>query len=226
MRSGFFITMAISVPPCKTDPSIRDIKASYGEPDFVQTSAERKKKGAGDVEKDVITYYYDYFGFEVDPKDKEQRVIRVVAQADDFSQLQDTEIDNCFGRVAMQNLTVFYQKKKEVGRLYFFREGEKETIVINEPPPGIYSRDGIELEYLGGGKWVEQSKYKNGKIASISPYLDHRMEGKGKGFHRNGKVRYTAEYRKGQLHGEVVEFSEDGKEVRRRKFINGEADGE
>ena len=221
---GFFITMKISIPSCKTEPPIADIIARHGTADFIQTSKEARKiteHQGGQLDEDwnpnLTTYYYDYFGFEV----VEGKVIRVTSQANNFSNLKGEE-ENSFGHLSMKNLTTFYQGKKEVGRIIQFREAGKEVLIVAEPPIGTYRRGSGSLEYLGNGKWKEISYYDDRSIARQLFYEENLLSGRSRGFYKGGKKRFEADYLSGVLHGQLLEYGEDGALQRRRNFKDGE----
>lgn len=216
MQGGFFITMQTAVPPCKTTPLFSEIRRTFGDPDFVRDDAERKKLGL-EVEGDesVTTHFYDHFGFEVGPDD---RVLRVVSQASDFSELipeVPAEAEGTFGWIQMENLTVFHRGRKEVGRAYFFREQGKEPKFITVPPAGVYGRYNEELEFLGNGDWEERQFHRNGQIARKYRYENHKQSGEALGFWENGKPQFVATFKDGLLEGEVTTLSENGEKTKK-----------
>lgn len=223
-RGGFFVKMQISVPPCKSEPSLIDIEKKYGPPDFVRSTTEKKKIGY-DIEEEpaVVTHYYDYFGLEVLEGDPKQTVQRVVSQAHDFSVLRPkvSKEEKTFGKISMENLTVFHDGKEEAGRVYYFLEGGKDAIVINEPPAGKYTRGVEELEYHGDGKWDQRYFYEDGTLARHFKLSENVREGIGEGFYEDGKPSFRAEYQDGVLHGELVKFDRDGTESERMEYREG-----
>lgn len=224
---GFFVTMEIAIPPCRTKTTITDIITKYGKPDFIRTSSELAQvmnHGGGKPpeqdEENVTTYYYDYFGFEVDSTDPQKQVCRVVSQADNFAQLIPVDEQAYFSQVWRKNLTVFYENKVEVGRGYFFLEKDKEPLFIKEPPAGIYKAGNTSLEYKGKGQWVRKQFYDNGTTARVLRYEKHRMNGVYEGFNKDGTKSFVANYQDGLLHGDVTEYSQDG-DVRKSVFEHG-----
>jgi len=228
LSGGFFITMEIAIPACRSNVSITEIIKKYGVADFIRTSKEEVKviKHAGGEPKDedsgsVTTYYYDYFGFEVLADDPKKKVGRVVTHANNFSILTPRDEKAYFAKIRMKNLTVFHINKKEVGRLYYFQEDGKAPLIIKVPPIGVYRRENETLEYQGKGQWIWKSFFSDGTLARIIPFKNHRMNGIAKGYYRNGKKTFVASYKNGILDGNVVQYSEDGKERRHITFENG-----
>ncbi len=227
-NDGVFITMESSSPPCRRSPTLAAIREKFGSADFVQTVAEVKKvykhrendNDKGDDEL-VTTHYYDYFAFEVADSDPDGKVLRVKAQASDFSRLKPPATGGFFGLMPMKNLTVIYQDGKEVGRFYYFLEGGKEPLCIQEPPVGKYQNDDDTLEYQGGGNWLLLNT-EDGKLVRRVPFASHRMNGIAEGFYPDGKLRFKASYKDGELHGELIQYSEQGKIVDQRRFIDGQ----
>lgn len=226
--SGIFITTEMSCPPCRRSPTLAAIREKFGPADFVQTAAEVRKvyKRAGDdTRKDdedpVTTHYYDYFAFEVAESDPDGKVLQVKTHANDFSRLKPPAVGGFFGVVPMKNLTALYQDGKEVGRVYYFMEGGKEPLFIQEPPPGKYENEGMILEYQDGGNWLLLTMHE-GKLVRRVPFARHRMNGIAEGFYANGETKFKASYTDGELHGEVIQYSEAGKVIDRRRFIDGE----
>ncbi|MCB1278292.1 hypothetical protein [Prosthecobacter sp.] len=227
-RGGYFVTIEMSCPPCRTEPSLAKIRAKYGDADFVQSAEEHDKvygsregKGKPDKEDRVVTHFYDYFGFEIDPNDPAETVLRVRTQANDFSKLQPPDADGHFAQIGMKNLTVFYKDKKEVGRMYFFTEGGKVPLLIQEPPVGQYRNEDEVLDYQGGGRWLLLDMEDHQVVRRI-PFANHRMEGLAEGFYSDGSPSFKASYKAGELHGEAVQYSEEGKVVKRQRFRDGE----
>ncbi|MGV3658791.1 MAG: toxin-antitoxin system YwqK family antitoxin [Prosthecobacter sp.] len=227
MSGGYFITMEVACPPCRTRPSLVKIREKHGAADFVQTAAEagrttrRKRDADEDKDEQVTTHYYDYFAFEVAADDPEEKVLRVRTHASDFSKLRPPAKGGFFGQVDLKNLTVLHQDGKEVGRLYYFMEGGKEPLCIQEPPPGKYQNDDLTLEYQGGGNW-QLLTHQDGKLTRRIPFVGHRMEGLGEGFYPSGRPSFKASYKAGVFHGEVVEYSEKGDVIQRERFNHGE----
>ena len=139
LAGGFYISMEIKVLMCGTKPLLSDIEAKYGLADFVQPHTELNQVYARtDNDPDVTTYFYDYFGFETVGSGDQRTVQRVVAHAVNYHDLKARTQDKglSFARLPMRNLTVFYDAAKEVGRLYYFLEGSKETVCVQLPPKG------------------------------------------------------------------------------------------
>jgi len=227
MRGGFFITMEIACPPCRTRPSYAKIRAKYGEADFVQTAEETEKvllHAGHDLEEEdsITTYYYDYFGFEVSSDDKKESVQRVVTHAIDYSILQPKDNGAHFESISMKNLTVFHKDYKEVGRIYYFLEGEKKPLCTQDPPKAEYKRGNEVLEYMGNGKWSWMSYSQDGKLARVVPFENHQMNGMAEGYHQNGEKSFVASYKNGMLDGAVIKYSQEGEETERTLFENGE----
>jgi hypothetical protein len=229
MAGGFFLTMQIAVPPCATTPSFTAIRKKHGGPDFTRDGAEeeRKRKHAGGTpadedDKDITRHYYDYFAFEVKTGAKEPEVLRVVTHGSDFSAVRPPAAGSSYASIDIENLTVFHQDGKEVGRAYFFLEGGKEPLFIKEPPAGEYRSGNQVLIAKGGGSWLWEARFPGGKLARRLPLTANRLQGKAVGFHENGQKRFTADYRNGELDGELVQFNELGQETSRDQFKNGE----
>ncbi len=222
---GMFITMESSSPPCRRSPTLADIRAKHGPADFVQSAAEVQKvyKHERDEkdEEPVTTHYYDYFAFEVADSNPDGKVLRVKTQASDFSRLKPPATGGFFGTVPMKNLTVLYQDGKEVGRLYYFMEGGKEPLCIQEPPVGKYQDEDTTLEYQGGGNWL-MLNMEDGKLVRSVPFARDRMNGMEEGFYVDGTPSFKAPYKDGELHGELIQYSEQGKVSGRRHFIEGQ----
>ncbi|MBF0197938.1 MAG: hypothetical protein HQL32_09515 [Planctomycetes bacterium] len=228
MEDGYFIAMEIACPPCRTRPSYAKIRAKYGRADFVLTAKETEKvllHTGNDLDEDadnsIVTYYYDYFGFEVSLDDKKEGVQRVVTHANDYSILQPNGKEAHFESISMKNLTVFHKDDKEVGRLYYFLEGEKMPLCTLEPPKAKYKRDNEVLEYMGKGKWLWRSYSQDGKLTRKIPFENHQMNGIAEGYYSDGKKAFVASYKNGILDGTVVKYSEDGKETERTRFEKG-----
>ncbi|MEK7952987.1 toxin-antitoxin system YwqK family antitoxin [Luteolibacter soli] len=229
MRGGFFITTQIAVPPCKTSPALAAIRERYGAPDFVRSGEELekvRKHGDGDgidkEDRQRTWHYYDHFAFEVDSKAADPKVLRVVTQGSDFSLVGPPAQGSSFATIDIENLTVFHRDGKEVGRAYYFREGDKEPLFITEPPPGVYVADDERLTASKDGEWLWESLHPGGKVARKLPMKHHRLNGKAEGFNPEGGLTFTAEYRNGVLNGEVVRLDGKGKEISRQKFKDGE----
>jgi hypothetical protein len=222
LPDGFFVTMETNIPPCKTQPSFAEIRKAFGEPDFTVTSEEEdkiSKRKEGDSK--TTTYYYDNFGFEVDPNDPKQTVQRVSANAANYATLPPKEDGKRFSQLPLKNLTCFYDDKKEVGRVYFFGESKTDAIIAMEPPVGRYKSRDEELECFGGGKWVQRNFHENGKLARIVRFENNRLNGTAEGYYPDGNKSFEAPYKNGRLDGEVVEYQEDGT-VKRTSFKGGQ----
>ncbi len=226
MRGGFFVTIQTAVPACDTNPSLLEIQERYGEPDFIQTGLERgavvEHAGGGvDYDPNIVTYFYDYFGFEVNKDDPNKIVERVMTHAHDFSVFTPKDEQASFAQVGMKNLTVFFDKGKEVGRAYYFLEGGKEPLCITVPPVGSYRRGGEVLEYLGEEKWTRINYFEDESVARRISFENHRMNGKSEGFHRNGQRSFVASYKDGELDGKLVQYSEEGDVLEEKVFSKG-----
>lgn len=227
LQGGFFVTMEMSCPPCKKTPRMADIVASHGPPDCVISGAERQRvseHAGGTPEKDdgMLLHYYDYFAFETRADDPEGRVHHVRTHASDFGALRVPEKSLFMRQVDLQNLSLFFQDGKEVGRLYFFLEGSKQPLVMQAPPAGRYQLDEeTVLESEGGGKWQWLS-LEGSTVTRRVPMEKNVMHGVAEGFYANGSTRFKAPYRNGRLHGEVVEMDENGKTTRKLQFRDGE----
>lgn len=229
MKSGIFITMQITIPPCGTEPSYAQIRKKYGAADFIQTSAEadqvRKHAGGSLNEEDhnsVTTYYYDYFGFEVAAGDQTETVLGVVTHANNFSTLRNKSVDASYGQISMKNLTVLHKGDQEVGRLYYFLEGGKKPLCTLEPPVGKYHLGQKILEYLGNKKWLWITLHDDGSTARTVPFNQHLMNGKARGLHPNGKPSFIANYLNGVLDGKVIQYSEEGEITSESIFKKGQ----
>ena len=147
---------------------------------------------------------------------------RVVAQADNFADLKPDEDGDSYGKISMENLTVFYSGGNEVGRAYFFMEGGKKPDFITEPPVGKYRRGGKVLQYLGDGAWLEENLFKSGETARTIRFKNHQMNGPAEGVYENGKPTFEANYKDGRLDGELVIYDEDGEVKKRELYKEGE----
>jgi hypothetical protein len=232
LSGGFFITMQISVPPCTTEPSLEAIAAKHGKPDFIRTGEElakvRKAAGGSPPDADAIDttiHYYDHFGFEVESGTADPKVLRVVTAGANFAELRPPEKGSSYARLDLENVVVFHKEGTEVGRAYYFLEGEKTPVFTKEPPSGEYTSGEDRLIGKGRGEWIWESRFKDGKIARRMPLKSNQLHGKAEGFHENGQPRFVAEYRKGILDGTLVQYNEAGKEVSRRTFKDGEEEG-
>ncbi len=226
MRSGVFITMKMSVPPCHTFPSFSEIRKRHGEPDFIRAGEESNTVadhagGSVDADSNMITYYYDYFGFVVKKDNPKQTVEQVVTHASNFANVNSGGEEPSYGQVSMENLTVLSKGGKEVGRFYYFLEGGKEPLSIKSPPKGRYKRGNEVLEFLGDGEWLWLTYHKDGSLARRVPMKNHRMEGKAEGFYVDGTPSFTAGYKDGQLDGKAVRYGEDGSISDESLFIEG-----
>ena len=227
---GFFITIQTATPPCQTEPSFKEIEKKYGTADFTRTGEEMDKRAThtegdpvDDDEKGITHHYYDYFAFETESGSKDPKVLRVRTHGTNFSALRAPEKGSSWVVIDTENLVVFHKDGKEVGRAYYFLEGEKKPLFITEPPAGEYSRSKEDVLIVKGkGAWLWETRYPDGKIGRRIPFKDNRMHGKAEGFYPDGKPEFTAEYRAGNLDGEVVKFDKAGKETSRRKFKDGE----
>ncbi|MCH8156303.1 MAG: hypothetical protein IID18_00880, partial [Nitrospinae bacterium] len=202
MRGGMFITIETDIPICKTEPSYAAILGKFGEADFIQSGKElaRLRKSWTDeaddsVDQSVTTYYYDYFGFEVQGEKGKEVVTRVVSSANDYSVLKAGKSELSFGQVPMENLTAFQKKGKEVGRMYSFLEGGKKPFIIREPPIGMYKREGQELEYKGKGNWFLTMFSKDGVVAQKIPFTNHQRNGISEWFYPSGKPSFIVPYK-------------------------------
>lgn len=208
-------------------PKMADVISRHGAPDCVITPGERKRvrdhnRNARNDENDqnLVQHIYDYIVFETEEDDLDARVKRVRTHAS-FGQLKVPEKGSYRRSVNVSNLTLFYQDRKEVGRMYFF-SGASEPLVIQEPPNGEYEDDKTSIyKYEGGGKW-EWLSLKEGKVEMQIPCANNMMHGVGETFNENGKVIFRMPYVKGKLHGELIEMDEKGEVVSRRAFRNGQ----
>ncbi|NRA39753.1 MAG: hypothetical protein HRU15_16550 [Planctomycetes bacterium] len=224
---GFFISVRTYVPPCRKSPSMDDIEKKYGPAHFMRDSQEEAqvmaeqfapKDKQGDLKE---VYYYDYFGFEVMKFDPKRKVVRVLTQEDDFSQLRVTGEQPAFVHMRRKNLTVFMRDKAEVGRLYFFNESNKKVLVIQDPPKATYYAPDTELEYKGMGAWEERVYYHTGELARRLPFKDYVLHGLGTGLYVNGETRFEVSYQKGRLDGDLREYDEEGEGSKHRFFKEG-----
>ena len=222
---GFFITIKTGTPPCKNGPSYADIVKKYGPADFTRTSKEIDQLKNDEDEKseeDLTIFHYDHFGFEVKNNDQKKTILRVTTHAVNYSTLREENTGASFGQLSMENLTVFHDENGlEVGRMYYFMEGDKKPVSITAPPKGKYKKGNQTLECLGNKKWVQHTHYEGGAIARTLNYEEHRLNGLSKGYYKDGKIKYTASYQEGSLDGEVIEYSNDGKIVSKSFFKNG-----
>ncbi|MDF3127765.1 hypothetical protein P0Y35_01015 [Kiritimatiellaeota bacterium B1221] len=207
---GFFVTMETATPPCRTRPDFHELQKKYGPADFIETATQKRARalfddpdrGQVDEAEDanpVDTHYYDYFAFEVQKIGDEKIVTRVRTQAVNFSALQPAGDEPTFEILGMKNLTVFYRKRKEVGRAYYFMEGPGDVLLMTEPPPGVYQRKNETLAYLGQEKWLLQSWSNDHKLYREIPLAGNQWSGSAKGYYEDGTLRWEAHYLKGEL---------------------------
>jgi len=230
MSGGFFLTMQTFVPSCKTKPSLEEIIKKHGPPDFIRTTGERTRvrahAGADEPDEDeveVTSHHYDHFAFEVVGDGKDRTVRCVATFGCNFADVAPPAKGTAFGAIDIENLTVFHRDGKEVGRAYYFLEGSKKPLFITEPPAGEY-RSGNELLISeGGGKWIWENRFPDGKTARRIPLEEGVFHGLAEGFHPNGKTSFKAGYRNGELDGEAIKFDEEGNEISRGMFRKGEA---
>jgi hypothetical protein len=218
LTGGFFITIETVIPACRSNVTITDIIKKYGPPDFIRTSTEKQKvlEHAGatpEKENSATRYYYDYFAFEVQNNDPSKKVDRVLTNADNFADVTPKDEKSYYKSVPMKNLTLFHKNKKEVGRLYFFKEIGKEPLLIKVPPVGLYKNGHSTLEYKGDGEWIWKTFFTEGKLARVISFKNHKMDGIATGYYRNGKKSFQASYQKGVLNGDVIRYSEDGEQI-------------
>jgi len=227
LKGGYFITIRTSVPSCGTKPKIKDIIGAYGDPDFIQTKKEAnqvREHAGGDPDEDdldITTYYYDYFALEVSAKEKSGHVLRVATHGENFGAFSLTSPDPTFAQIGTRNLTIFKKGSKESGRLFYFDEGVKKPLVIIEPPTGTYHTEFVTYKYLGKGRWIKESTFRDGKTARVDHFKEHQLSGQSDFFYPSGSKRFTANYKKGQLHGKMIEFDEDGKILKEDIFKEG-----
>ncbi len=234
MSGGFFLTMQTFIPPCATQPPLNEIVRRHGAADFIRSSEEQKalrKHAGGDDEKededeaDIVRHHYDYFALEVESGAENPKVVRVGTYGVDFSVLRPPASGSSYAGIDIENLIVFHRDGKEVGRAYYFLEGDKKPLFIKTPPAGEYRAGGSSLISEGDGKWQWVRHFPGGKVARKMVLEGNRFHGKSEGFHKNGKTSFTAVYKDGELNGEVIEFDEDGKEVSKRIFKDGKPVG-
>lgn len=227
-QGGYYIPVQSPVPASGTQPLLADLRAKFGEPDFIRSGTElaavRDRTGTGEVgaeERASTLHHYDHFAFEVETGASEPRVLRVSASASDFSAVKPPASGASFAAIKLENLTVFHKDGKEVGRAYFFREGDREPLFFPEPPPGEYRADHERLTYEGDGSWVWETFHPDGKPERRLPMQAHRLSGQAEGFHENGRTSFTAGYRDGVLEGEMIHYDESGAESSRSAFKHG-----
>lgn len=225
MSGGFFIQIQTSTPPCRTNPKLAEIMEKHGEPDFVRTSKEAASLTSAkeDDEPPTVTYFYDYFGFVVKEGDEDQIVQQVKAQANDFSTLVPKDSGRwTFGQLGFENLTVFHQDGREVGRIYRFDEEDKEPSVVTAPPEGVYQNGPVTVKYLGGEKWTMESVSEEGKKMYEKRFERNRLNGITEVYHGNEKLKLSLSYKDGVPHGKFVEYDEEGEMVREAVYKDGE----
>ncbi len=228
-RSGFSISMNTTVPTCTLHPRLDDIEAVYGLADFEMSSSEQQKvrehQGLTAEEDsstgETVTYYFDFFGFEVEAGDKHRRVQRVVTQAGDYSKARPLHNQAQFVRLPKLDLTLFHLNHQEAGRIYFFLRGDR-PLVIREPPVGTYRSGAEELDYKGDGEWRWRTFYPGGGVARDFELKDHKVDGVAKVYYQGGVLKLEARYKNGLLDGETVEFAPDGTETGRKSFSRGQ----
>lgn len=233
LQGGFFIAMEITMPPCDTTPKMADIIEKYGPPDFTRTSAEEARVQSHSTREDAepeeqadedreVVYYYDYLAFATRADDPMGEVTGVTAHAMDYRALApDDTFKRSFGTLGTRNLTVFYEGDKEVGRMYYFDEGPKIPLVIQEPPPGVYRQYNLYYEYLGDGKWVREQKDYKDTVLNRASFEDHRRHGKSEWFSDDGLLKMDGEYQDGLPHGVFNAYQPDGEVAETRHYENG-----
>ncbi|MEO0795409.1 MAG: hypothetical protein AAFX93_09615 [Verrucomicrobiota bacterium] len=232
-RGGYFVTVE-STSCLVSHPNFAEIRAKYGDPDFTVSSAESVAKhnhnpyphreDPREPEVDdahTITYFYDYFGFVVDADDPEGALIDIRAQASNYAKLRQSTEGKSFGAVGMQNLMAFYDHGTEVGRIYYFNEGSKMPMIIQEPPVGRYQLGLDFLEYLGDGQWRVTSETSGDKLAHDISFRDHRRNGDATWYYENGQPRGIGQYEDGVLHGAFKIYNENGELTETRRYEKG-----
>jgi hypothetical protein len=224
LKGGFFIQIRTSTPPCRRNPKLAEIMAKHGEPDFVRTSKETASLTTKKEDDDppTVTHFYDYFGFVVNEGDGDQIVQQVTAQANNFSKLIPKDSGRwTFGRLGYENLMVFHQDGREVGRIYFFDEEDKDPNAVKVPPLGAYRNGSVTVKCMGDGKWTMEGVSEEGKPLFLKRYEKNRLHGISETYHDNEKLRLSLSYNNGVLDGNLIEYDEEGKIVREARYKEG-----
>jgi len=236
LKGGLFITMEMNCPPCGTTPNYAEIRAKHGEADFIRDSAEVVAKRNHQIwpdapddqdnepevdEDNTITYYYDHFGFIVNRDDPDGEVIQVNTHAENYANLATSNPAGAYARLGTQNLTVFLQDGKEVGRIYYFLEESKIPLVVQEPPLGEYRNGDTRLQYHGDGEWTQSDFFEDGALFFRKPFAGHQIEGKAQWYFPDGNIRFSVDHQDGVYHGDFIEYNPDGQILKQRTFEHG-----
>lgn len=237
---GFFTTMVVQGGNCaaNSEPLYADILERHGIADCVITSDEEALVDAHNVYPDTesdpedaeestkdspatLTYFYDFFGFIV-PKDNPMgKVTNISTQANDYSTLRGSGKGGTFGTLGLRNLTAFYSEGVEVGRIYYFLEGNKIPLVIQEPPLGSYHNGNQELNYLGDGRWLSKSYHRGGALQNTFEIADNRQHGAMYWYYPDGSLHYESQHEAGLVHGEVIQYDPSGAVIKTMQFERG-----
>ena len=225
MKGGFFITIQTHVPVCTQSPSIDRVMKKYGQPDLVVTAAQQaqlaKRQGDEDAAIENDIYYYDHFGFEVAQDGKDSKIRQVSTHGADYRKINPDAKGKSFARLDLKNLVVFRDEGREVGRLYYFLEEEKEPLVVKLPPVGVYKQPGFELEYLGEGRWKTTYYHRNGKVFRTDELQKNLLNGPSKWFFGSGEIRFEGRHRDGLLEGILTEYDQGGNVVKKINYKAG-----
>ncbi len=226
-KDGRFIALKTQVPPCTSQPLFADVRAAWGEPDFVLSSAEQKFFGDEDSARPT-TYYYDYLGFQVQEAAGGARIVNVIAQGASAASLRPQQGGLTWSDSAMPEvpLRIFYRDKKEIARIAHWGEGNASLLSGSLPTEtfSLIDPDGEreELKGLGEGKWDYRALYADGKLARTATLEKHIYEGVLRDFYPDGKPRAEVPYTHGEIDGTVRQWNADG-EVQEVKYEGGHA---
>ncbi len=227
-QSTQYIGPNIIFESSKHRPSIKEILEKHGPPNFIQTAQEttrlRKDKSwmyRTGGKHEFMTYHYDMFGFQIDPKDPDQKVQRVFAHGLNTVPLQSPpDTGSVFVETSKLSLLQFFQDQKEVGRFYHFGHPMKQAFVPAQPPPDEYVADNKVFIYKGDGEGMFRFIHPNGEIAQEMQVQNYLFHGKAFGKYPDGTLRFETTFRDGLMHGEMKEYPQ-GAPPRILHFRNG-----
>ena len=228
--NGLFMEMRIQIPPCGTDPLLKEIISAHGEPDLI-LSAEEVRLFEKDGAQAGPACYYDRFGFVMDAW-RPDRVFGVQSQASDASRMRPTLDGLTWNDVPLRtvDLRIFYRDKKEIARVAFWGK-ENARVTSGTFPAGAYRRsydNGANMEELVNvdrEKWTYRAFTQAGKEVRNVELVNHSFHGTLRESYPDGKPRAEVPYNAGRVEGLVIQWSRDG-ELKEKMFENGEPGNE
>ncbi len=212
----------------QTQPSLKQIQEKLGKEDFFRSARESallKESGSPlfrpGVEEALDTYYYDFFGFQVSPDDPEQRVVRVVSHGLSFQVFPRKAASHRLVMLDSINLAMFYDNGKEIGRIYHLNDTRHKTVAIQDPPPGIYKRKGMQYDFKGDGILEFNVFYPSGNPRETLRLQDHLLHGECTSYFPDGQVAIQSHYQNGKLHGKHTQYAFPGAEPRVQMYGEG-----